>query len=593
MAASATEEDKERSDKTDAEPDTTVATIEEEGGLFGGLMGIFDGPSDYGRSPYSQPECTFGHWDWPRQPPSYAQQDGYGMNRGETSTEHGHWSSRCGPNHNRPGEAHSFYRGYEGLTAHNTHPPRFEKRVHFDYGQPQEPPADHARHADGYEGSGTRGNNPYMSPRSFYRPSLSSWSRPHPGWYGERPHKDNHGFQSHHPHGYRQESNECGPHPAQHHAPAPPPLFTHQPPPVQFPAPAPGRPPHIQHPSPGFPPPWVTPQHLTPWPPHPAFGMPEIPRQGYFPPYTPYAPTPYAPNVAAGNSNDQKSCSGPNQNATTPKPGSLDPAKDENNRKGDGWDNNKTSEADRNGNTENQGDWTNDHTSDASGDGWKNDDDTNNNQNDTANWTNDANQKNDGTWDNNNDQGSGNNTWENAGANQGQSSKWENSNQGANTQNHSGKRASNATSNSAQPSAGSGVRPLYGPYGAYYAVQSSAADVACDAEEEPPYDVPQSYVDSTGSSKQVQPGRGYLYCKKQCRPQYVDELSEPYARFVFIYRTKEEMRKELGVEIDTEPSGNEEVQAFQNMDKDDLIQILLRAKGALGRQDPIPSTSGG
>ncbi|RVX68024.1 hypothetical protein B0A52_08435 [Exophiala mesophila] len=134
---------------------------------------------------------------------------------------------------------------------------------------------------------------------------------------------------------------------------------------------------------------------------------------------------------------------------------------------------------------------------------------------------------------------------------------------------------------------GRGSRDLYGPHGAYFMTKAFAeTDAPPDAEEEPRYDVPAPIAQAKGSSKQVQPGKGYLYYKKRCAPQYIDSLEEPYARFVFKYRTKEQMKNEVGIEIDAEPTGDDEVNALENLDKAALIQLVIRAKGALGGQIP-------
>lgn len=82
-------------------------------------------------------------------------------------------------------------------------------------------------------------------------------------------------------------------------------------------------------------------------------------------------------------------------------------------------------------------------------------------------------------------------------------------------------------------------RSLYGPHGVYYSLNSSMhADPEAGFEEEPEYDVPQSIVDETGSTRQVQAGRGFVYVHKSCTPEYIDAFEEPYARFVFKYRTR-------------------------------------------------------
>ncbi|RMZ85596.1 hypothetical protein DV737_g668, partial [Chaetothyriales sp. CBS 132003] len=133
-------------------------------------------------------------------------------------------------------------------------------------------------------------------------------------------------------------------------------------------------------------------------------------------------------------------------------------------------------------------------------------------------------------------------------------------------------------------------RPLYGPHGTYFAMKSPATvDTPCDAEEEPRYDVPQSRVNKYGTTKQVQPGKGYLYAKKRYSPKYIDDPNDPYARFVFIYRTKEQLKKDIRLTLDAEPTGDEEIQQLENASKDELIQMVLRAQGALGGKIPSPS----
>ena len=76
--------------------------------------------------------------------------------------------------------------------------------------------------------------------------------------------------------------------------------------------------------------------------------------------------------------------------------------------------------------------------------------------------------------------------------------------------------------------------------------------------------------------------------KKRCAPIYIDTLEKPYAKFVFKYRTKEQLKHEIGVDVSGEPSGNEEVNALEHLDKAALIQLVLRAKGALGGAIPEP-----
>jgi hypothetical protein len=82
-------------------------------------------------------------------------------------------------------------------------------------------------------------------------------------------------------------------------------------------------------------------------------------------------------------------------------------------------------------------------------------------------------------------------------------------------------------------------RPLYGPYGAYYSLRPrTTLSPTPEAEEEPPFDVPETVAADKDTTHQVQPGKGYLYTHKRASPEYIDSIEEPYARFVFKYRTK-------------------------------------------------------
>jgi hypothetical protein len=132
-------------------------------------------------------------------------------------------------------------------------------------------------------------------------------------------------------------------------------------------------------------------------------------------------------------------------------------------------------------------------------------------------------------------------------------------------------------------------RALYGPHGPYYALQpSNAGSVPPEAEEEPRYDVPASHINATGSTHQVQPGRGYLWTHRRNTPQYLDDIASPYACFVFKYRTKEQLAREIGVQVDIEPSGDAEAQELAAKSKEEIIRLLLRAKSALGGRIPEP-----
>jgi hypothetical protein len=101
--------------------------------------------------------------------------------------------------------------------------------------------------------------------------------------------------------------------------------------------------------------------------------------------------------------------------------------------------------------------------------------------------------------------------------------------------------AQNWPSQPTPPQASRTTRPLYGPYGAYYSTHLHAATAlspTAEAEEEPPFDVPEMIAVDRGTTHQVQPGKGYLYVHRRASPEYLDAIEEPYARFVFKYRTK-------------------------------------------------------
>lgn len=133
-------------------------------------------------------------------------------------------------------------------------------------------------------------------------------------------------------------------------------------------------------------------------------------------------------------------------------------------------------------------------------------------------------------------------------------------------------------------------RTLYGPHGPYYMLEtiSTAGSTKAEVEEEPRYDVPVSHVEQTGSTHQVQPGRGYLYVHRCAKPTYIDSVESPYARFVFKYRTKQQISDEIGVQVDVEPSLDPEVKQLAGKSKEEIIDMLLRAKSALGGRIPEP-----
>lgn len=131
-------------------------------------------------------------------------------------------------------------------------------------------------------------------------------------------------------------------------------------------------------------------------------------------------------------------------------------------------------------------------------------------------------------------------------------------------------------------------RPLYGPHGAYYLPHAPPTPSTCPpiSQEEPRYDVPQSHIATTSSTHQVVPGQGYIYSHRLATPVYRDSISHPYARFVFKYRNAAQLAAEIGVSVDGMNPTDEEMAEFATKSKEDIINMLLRAKAALGGKIP-------
>lgn len=134
-------------------------------------------------------------------------------------------------------------------------------------------------------------------------------------------------------------------------------------------------------------------------------------------------------------------------------------------------------------------------------------------------------------------------------------------------------------------------RTLHGPFGAYHGPKIAVepdTKVPWIADEPPRYDLPQSIVRKLGLSKQVQRGKGYNYYKKYRKPVYIDSISEPYARFVFKYRTRDKLPRGLDKTETMEPSPDSIVQMLQDKKKEDLIAELQRWRMAYGDKAPEP-----
>ena len=551
---------------------------DDEADMGMGMMGIFDGPSDHYRDGPIR-DGVRPMPGWPRtsdQPRHYYGPDAY------------RWSPReyASAQYTPPGyDSTPSYRG-----TYPQQPPqaRTRKQVHFDHkGHDARDPREYH---DTYDARSWSQESP--------RPAMPGPSESQHDAYARWDDGDRYGDGAAYAEGYQGYDQGHG-----RYSNRP---FHHQPPPYghQY-APHPSAWPNGFPPHPGTGMPWLPqhPGHAPPWP-HAYPNMPPLP---HGPPQYPghHPPVSWVPPQGGGPPAAPPAQPPDDSN----KPGSLDPSRDQNNTQDDGWGNNGNNNNDKGG-----------------GGGWNDSGSNSNNQGGNDSWNDGGNNNNaaNGQADNwdapdatTNAGNSGD--WQAAGADKPADSSWGNDN---NTKNDSGAQqawdsgtVSNTNGNSkgwdnntatAQPAGGntwgtqdtggggggvaasaSGQRPLYGPHGAYYDVKPSG-DVECDAPEEPRYDVPQSVATRFGSTKQVQPGKGYLYVKKRCVPKYIDPLDEPYARFVFRYRTKGQLRNELNVNLETEPSGDQEVQQLQNMNKEELIQMFLRAKGALGGKIPSP-----
>ena len=551
---------------------------DDEADLGMGMMGIFDGPSDHYRDgPIRDGVRPMPGWQHPSGQPRHRYgQDAYG------------WSPRdyASAQYIPPGyDSTPPYRG-----TYPQHPPqiRTRKQVHFDH--------------KGHDARDPREYHDTYDARSWgqepLRPAMPGPSESQHDAYARWDDGDRYGDGAAYAEGYQgydQGNGRYSDRPFHHQ----PPHYGHQ---------------YAPHPSAwpnGFPPlpgtgmPWLPqhPGHAPPWP-HAYPTMPPLP---HGPPQYPGHQPPVSWVPPQGSGPPAAPPAQPPDNSN--KPGSLDPSRDQNNTQDDGWGNNGNNNDNQGGDggwNDNGPDSSNQGGNDSWNDGGKNDnaatgqvDDwgapggTSNSGN-AGSWQDEgANKLADTTW------GNDNNTKNDSSAQQ----SWESG--GASNTNNASTGWGNATT-TAQPiggdawgtqaaggagdrttASGSGSRPLYGPHGAYYDLKPSG-DVECDAPEEPRYDVPQSVATKLGSTKQVQPGKGYLYVKKRCVPEYIDPLTEPYARFIFHYRTKGQLRTELNINLETEPSGNQEVQELQNMNKEELIQMFLRAKGALGGKIPSP-----
>lgn len=210
------------------------------------------------------------------------------------------------------------------------------------------------------------------------------------------------------------------------------------------------------------------------------------------------------------------------------------PLANENTAETSGQDNNDQQASNQN----DGGNWANDTNNGASND----------NQDQPDNWDsagdqNNTNDADDWVKDNNNSHNDNNSGWNNDDTNNTANTGWDMNDNGQSADNQNS--GSGTSKESAQHSEidlaalTNAARDLYGPHGPYYSFRALRLDEPKpDALEEPRYDVPKALALTRGSTKQVQPGPGYRYYKRRLEPEYIDSMDNPYARFVFKYRTK-------------------------------------------------------
>ncbi|KAI9876304.1 MAG: hypothetical protein M1830_006809 [Pleopsidium flavum] len=117
---------------------------------------------------------------------------------------------------------------------------------------------------------------------------------------------------------------------------------------------------------------------------------------------------------------------------------------------------------------------------------------------------------------------------------------------------------------------------------------TSAAAYAYIVDEEPLYSVPEEVAVKTQTSHQVQPGPGAMYLHKLHTPRYMDSMEEPYAVFVFKYRSKDVLENILNTTIFDDP--DDEKKRLLTLSKDEIIEQLLAAKASTTNPPPPQTT---
>ncbi|KPI38486.1 uncharacterized protein AB675_4301 [Cyphellophora attinorum] len=282
----------------------------------------------------------------------------------------------------------------------------------------------------------------------------------------------------------------------------------------------------------------------------------------------------------ANNTNGQSNGSGDSSNDTS----------------NNGWDNNNDTSGTNNNDSTNDWDNSNDTTGTNNNDtSWDNANDNKDTNNNDTSWDNDDKKSTSGNggtdWNNTNNNAdtsgaasTGNNDW-------GTPAPADNTVHTLNPSDSSHDNSNNNNNNNnvsaSTPAGNYKGPPLHGPHGAYHGPKLAVAAPSIWVIDEPaPYDVPAYFAASRSLSKQIQRGRAYNYFKRHRKPIYIDSIAEPYARFVFKYRTKENLPKGLKVEAAEEPNPDQGLQDLQDKGREELIEELRRFRKVYGEQAP-------
>ncbi|KAI9702143.1 MAG: hypothetical protein M1836_001488 [Candelina mexicana] len=114
----------------------------------------------------------------------------------------------------------------------------------------------------------------------------------------------------------------------------------------------------------------------------------------------------------------------------------------------------------------------------------------------------------------------------------------------------------------------------------YWAKWHDAQTLTADhsATDEPYYTVTKEFLNQTSTSHQVKPGKPAVYSHRIHRPVYIDKHDEPYAVFLFKYRSKEVLEQILGSSLTD--SFDDVKSKLGSLSKEELLEELIRVKTA-------------